>query len=195
MSSMKQFIQPLLAVVLLSMAVVGCNKEDDPAPPIQPPTNESELITTLVLTFNDPETSETFTMRFSDPDGDGGNAPVITADALPTGRAYVLSLTVLDESGSSPVNLTNQIQAEADEHQFFFAVQGANLTVSYSDQDANGKPLGLVNLAISGASSTGSLTVGLRHQPDKNAAGVSDGDITNAGGDTDIEVVFPVTIQ
>jgi hypothetical protein len=195
MSTKKQFIQPLFAVVLLSMAVVGCKKEEEPEPPTQPPTNESELITTLVLTFNDPETSENFVMRFSDPDGDGGTAPVITSDPLPTGRAYALSISVLDESGSSPVDLTSQIQSEAEEHQFFFAVQGANLSVSYSDQDANGKPLGLVNLAISGASSTGSLTVVLRHQPDKNAAGVSDGDITNAGGDTDIEVVFPVTIE
>jgi hypothetical protein len=55
--------------------------------------------------------------------------------------------------------------------------------------------LGIVNLAISGAASTGTLGVILRHQLDKNAAGVADGDITNAGGDTDIEVVFPVTIQ
>jgi hypothetical protein len=29
----------------------------------------------------------------------------------------------------------------------------------------------------------------------KNAAGVSEGNITNAGGSTDIEVTFPVIVQ
>jgi len=192
---MKQFIQSLFAAALISLALSGCKKEEEPAPPTPPPTNETELITTLVLTFNDPETSETFVMRFSDTDGDGGTAPVIASEPLPAGRAYALSLSLLDESGSTPVDLTSQIQSEADAHQFFFATQGANLSVSYSDQDANGKPLGLSNLAISGAASSGTLTVVLRHQLDKNAAGVSEGDITNAGGDTDIEVVFPVTIE
>jgi len=37
--------------------------------------------------------------------------------------------------------------------------------------------------------------VTLRHQPDKGAIGVSDGDITNAGGETDIEVLFDVIIE
>ena len=35
----------------------------------------------------------------------------------------------------------------------------------------------------------------LRHEPDKSAAGVSSGDITNAGGETDIEVSFNVIIE
>jgi hypothetical protein len=39
------------------------------------------------------------------------------------------------------------------------------------------------------------VVVTLRHEPDKGAAGVSGGDITNAGGDTDIEVTFPVVIE
>ena len=34
----------------------------------------------------------------------------------------------------------------------------------------------------------GQFTVTLRHEPDKSAQGVSAGDITNAGGETDIEV-------
>ncbi|HBK71516.1 MAG TPA: type 1 periplasmic binding fold superfamily protein, partial [Flavobacteriaceae bacterium] len=35
----------------------------------------------------------------------------------------------------------------------------------------------------------------LRHEPNKSASGVSDGDITNAGGETDIEVIFNITVQ
>jgi len=39
-------------------------------------------------------------------------------------------------------------------------------------------------------------TVGeLRHQPNKSGDNVASGDITNAGGETDIEVTFDVTIE
>jgi len=36
----------------------------------------------------------------------------------------------------------------------------------------------------------GGLRITLRHEPNKTAAGVQNGDITNAGGETDIEVTF-----
>ena len=42
---------------------------------------------------------------------------------------------------------------------------------------------------------SGTITVTLRHEPNKDAAGVSSGDIANAGGETDIEVTFNVEIQ
>jgi hypothetical protein len=35
----------------------------------------------------------------------------------------------------------------------------------------------------------------LRHLLNKNAAGVSTGDITNAGGSTDAEVTFPIVVE
>ena len=46
-----------------------------------------------------------------------------------------------------------------------------------------------------GAASVGTLKVTLRHEPNKSAAGVVGGDITNAGGETDIEVEFPIVIE
>lgn len=179
---------------LILVALAGCKKDEDPGP--TPSTvNESELITTVILKFTDPELSESFELRWRDLDGDGGNAPVITTVPLPSGRAFNLSVRLLDESVSPAEELTGEIQGEANEHQFFFDVQNADLSISYADQDGNGKPLGLLNLAISGGASTGSVKVTLRHDPDKAAVGVSVGDITNAGGDTDIEVVFPLVLE
>lgn len=183
----------LLFSVLL-VALAGCKKDEDPGP-TPPQVNESELITTVILTFTDPELNESFELRWRDLDGDGGNSPVITTVPLPSGRAFNLSVRLLDESVSPAVELTGEIQAEAIEHQFFFAVASAELNISYSDQDSNGKPIGLLNLAISGSASTGTVKVTLRHDPDKSATGVSDGDISNAGGDTDIEVVFPLVLE
>ena len=69
------------------------------------------------------------------------------------------------------------------------------MAVTYADADGNGRPVGLTSIWTVGAASNGTITVTLRHEPDKGAAGVSAGDITNAGGETDIEVTFPLVID
>jgi hypothetical protein len=187
-------LMPILLGVLL---LTSCKKdEDEPPGPSTPPPNEEEVITTLILTFTDAENNaNVYELRFTDLDGDGGNDPVITTDILPQGRAFSVALRLLNESVNPAVEITNEISAEDDEHQFFFAPSNVNLTMTYNDQDGNGNPVGLQNTAVTGAPSLGSMIVTLRHQPDKSAAGVAQGDITNAGGETDIEVTFPVRVD
>jgi hypothetical protein len=158
--------------------------------------NEEELITTLILTFTDATSPDNvYEMRFIDLDGGGGNAPVITGDTLPADRTFNLAVRALDESGSTPEEITTEILAEDEEHQFFFQVTGANLTITYGDQDSNGFPIGLSNTATTGTAGSGSVLVTLRHEPLKAAAGVAAGDISAAGGDTDIAATIPVVIQ
>jgi hypothetical protein len=161
--------------------------------------NEEEVITTVRLLFVDAEQdgqgiNQSFELKYSDPDGDGGQDPVITADPIPSGRYYNVAVTLLDESRNPAVNVTPHIQAEGDEHQFFYEVNGLNMVISNLNTDADGMPLGLTFNAHTLSPGTGTLKVTLRHGLDKDADGVADGDITNAGGDTDIEVVFPVEI-
>ena len=57
------------------------------------------------------------------------------------------------------------------------------------------RPLGLSFEVTTGNTANETFTFVLRHEPDKSAAGVSSGDITNAGGETDIEVSFDVIIE
>ena len=78
---------------------------------------------------------------------------------------------------------------------FFDIDSSLNLTTSYKDSDNGGYPIGLKSEFITGGNSQGNLKVTLRHQPDKAGTNVSAGDITNAGGETDIEVNFTVNIQ
>ena len=66
---------------------------------------------------------------------------------------------------------------------------------SHNDSDANGDPLGLEMTATTGDASAGDVTVILRHEPDKDAEGVADGDVTNAGGETDVEVTFDADVE
>ncbi len=193
--NMEKRLTYLAFALITAAALTACKKDKDEDPPADPP-NEAEVLTTLILTFTDQEVStEVFEMRFSDPDGNDGNPPVIVADTLPASRAYNMAVRVLNESASPAVEITNEIASEALAHQFFFRADGSTLSITYADADANGQPVGLSNTAVTGAAGNGTLTVTLRHQPDKSAAGVSSGDITNAGGETDIEVEFLVVIE
>lgn len=92
-------------------------------------------------------------------------------------------------------NITTEIQEEDEEHQFFFQSNVDDLTIAYTDQDDDGNPVGLNTSLTTGEPSSGSITIILRHEPNKTASGVSSGDIANAGGETDIEVVFPIDVE
>lgn len=178
-----------LAAFYFFVSLNGC-KEDNPAP-----INEEELITTLRLTFT-PTAGAAAVLQFQDLDGSGGNAPVITSDTLSANTSYIVTIEVLNESVNPVDTITAEIEQENEAHQLFFQPDSAiNLAFTYSDTDDSGHPIGIASVAQAGTASSGALTVTLRHEPDKHAAGVEDGDITNAGGDTDIEVTFDVVIQ
>lgn len=196
-TTMRTDLKYLTLALAIAGAAVGCKKdEEDPLTPTPPVVNEEEVITTLILTFTDQENAaNVFEMRSTDLDGDGGNAPVITSDPLPNNRAFNLAVRVLNESGDPAEEITEEIEAEDEDHQFFFQPVGTTLLVNYADADGNGAPVGLINTASTAAPGVGTLTVILRHEPDKTAPGVITGDIMNAGGETDIEVEFPVTVE
>lgn len=175
--------------LLLAISIFTACEKDAPFIP-----NEEELITnfTYTLTANgvDP-----VTMNFTDLDGEGGNAPTITGGTLVANTTYTGTLDLLNEAATPTESITEEITEEAEEHQFFYAVTGLDLTVAYADTDANNQPLGLATTLTTGAASTGNLTITLRHEPNKSATGVEAGQLESAGGETDIEVTFPVTIR
>lgn len=179
---------PVLTV-LVSLIVASCEKED----PVIP--NEEELITTMIYTLLPPDGGPARVLKFEDPDGDGGEDPVFTVDDLDAGFTYTGSIVLLNEIDTPADTVSNEVWDEATQHQFFFtAAGGLDLSVAYSDADADGLPVGLSNILTTGDASSGTLKITLRHQPDKSGEGVSDGDVTNAGGETDIEVTFDVDI-
>jgi len=180
----------LLALLLVPMALflTSCDN-DDPEP-----ENEEELITDVSLAFVPTGGGLTTTMTFTDLDGPGGNAPTVTGGTLAANTTYMATVSFLNAIDGE--NITEEVEEEDEEHQVFYQPSsGLNLTFSYQDQDANNNPLGIETEMVTGDASSGTLTVILRHEPDKDAAGVADGDISNAGGETDIEVTFDVDIQ
>jgi hypothetical protein len=178
---------------LATLVFTACSNDDDNPTPV----NEEEVITTLTATLVPVGGGTTITLQTRDLDGDGPNPPVVTVSGpLVAGTTYNGSLELLNETETPAELINTEIEEEDDEHQFFFQASNGIATFSYSDEDGNGNPVGLeFTLATSDVSGNGNVTITLRHEPSKDAAGVAEGDITNAGGETDIQAVFAVTVQ
>ena len=182
----------LLGLAALMLILNGCKKDDDDNPAPTTPVNEEEVITSLYLALVPMGGGDTAIFSFVDLDGDGGNAPVITPDTLVAGTTYSGSLLLLNESTTPADTISNEVAAEAEEHQFFFSTTGGSLSWdSYSDTDADGNPIGLVSQWSTNAAGSGTVQVVLRHLPDKFGANVSAGDITNARPPRAASVVAP----
>lgn len=179
----------LTAVLMLFTSCV----KDHPEDPIIP--NEEEVITMLTLTLTPIGEGEVVVMSFQDQDGDGGAAPIVRGGTLVTDATYRGVLELFNELETPAGDITTEIKEEAAEHQFFFESTLEGVEVSYDDVDSNGNPIGLATTVMTGDPAAGSITIVLRHEPNKLAAGVSDGNLSNAGGETDIEVIFDVVVQ
>ncbi len=194
----------ITTIILTAGIFVACESDDDDD---NDGGNPQELITDVEITLTNPDTQTSQTFTFSDPDGPGGNAPTIDTIVLNTGgenTIYNAAVRVLDASDPNDVeDISIEVFNEGDEHQFFYipnAEADTALTVTYDPSapaDVNGNPIGLRSQWVTfGATPTGSnIRVVLRHEPNKGAAGVSLGDITNAGGESDVDVVFPLIVQ
>ena len=188
-----KFTHVLMAFAASTALLTTACDEDDPIVE----ENEEELITTvnMVVTGGDPQETRAFTFR--DLDGDGGDDGVVTVtgDALEATTTYTYALTFLNESETPPEDITAEIREEDEEHQVFFSSNGVDLIFAPTDEDEDDNPIGLVGTLTTGEAGTGKMTVTLRHEPNKDAEGVSEGDITNASGDTDIMVEFDVEVE
>lgn len=181
----------MIAMLSASVLFVGCSDDDDDE--LQNPHNhnEEEAITTMELTFTDG--TNTLSYTFTDPDGDGGNVPVIDDIILPSAGTYAVSISVRNESDIDHTHdITPEIVTEGHEHQFFFDVNTADVTVSYADTDKDGNPIGLATQWVANSASTGTVTITLKHQPD----GLKEPAPGNPNaGEADIDATFNITVQ
>ncbi|MDC0909837.1 type 1 periplasmic binding fold superfamily protein [Flavobacteriaceae bacterium] len=180
---MKFFKYGLLASTLI---FASCSDDDDTPEPV----NEEEVITTLTATLD--SGSDTVVMQYQDLDGDGPDAATVTVSgSLSANTTYDGSIVLLNETESPAENVTEEIEEEDLDHQFFYTVgSGLDVAAEYGDADSQGNPLGLSFILNTGVASSGGLTFTLRHEPNKPNTGLE-----NAGGETDIEVTFDVTVE
>ncbi len=172
-------------MLLVAMGLLGCKKDKvDP--------NEEELITTVRVKLTENGTNTQTVFEFKDLDGDGGAAPSkFDQIVLARGKSYNCTLEILNESVSPADNITNEILAEADDHEFFFQATDALVTINNLSKDGKGLPVGVTSTwTASAAAGTGTINITLKHKPGIKKAGD-----TFAVGDTDISLDFTLKIQ
>ncbi|MCC6582596.1 MAG: type 1 periplasmic binding fold superfamily protein [Chitinophagales bacterium] len=179
-------------LILATLFFAGCKKD-----PVTPP-NEEELITTMILSLQKQGSPSVQNFVFNDPDGTGGISATIDSIIIEKAAVYSAKITLLNSQSTPVDSISNEVLEEGTDHQFFYLSTPSNVLSSFTydgENDTNGNPIGLdFSFATWNAGGSGNLKITLRHQPDKNAVGVSSGDIANANGETDIEVEFPVRL-
>ena len=181
-------IHTYLMALFVGIIAISCSDDDGNEPII---INEEEVITTVRVQLT--EGTNMVTLESLDDDGDDGpNAPVFTISGpLTANTTYTGTVTFLNEIEDPAEDITEEVEEESDEHQVFFTpASGLNVTTTATNFDGNGNPLGTEFTLTTGEASTGNFTVTLRHEPTKPNTGLAD-----AGGETDVEVTFNVTVQ
>lgn len=195
MKTIQKFKFYALALVT-ALTFSSCSNDDDnPAPPV----NEEELITTVTAIYTPVGGGTAVTLQYKDLDGEGANAPVITVSgAFAKNKTYNGTVTFKNELANPAEDITLEIVEEGAEHQLFYQKTGTLNAFTYgsasSNFDKNGKPVGLQSVFTTTEAASGTLTITLRHEPNKSATNVASGDITNAAGSTDAEVSFPISV-
>lgn len=176
----------LLAILFIStLAITACssdNHDDDH-------DHEEELITTVTYTLTDGN-NNTVTLVWEDLDGEGGNTPTITNGTLSANTTYTGVIKLENATETPAEDITEEVKTENDEHEFFYASSVSGVTITKTDVDKNNNPLGVETSVVTGAAGSGTLTIILKHEPKKPNTGVTD-----AGGSTDVEVTFTITVQ
>lgn len=175
---------------LLTLLIVTCfllPACDEKPKDIPLPGNEEELITTITILLKDSITATETFVTYRDIDGTGGNPPDFDSIVLKPNTTYFATIYLLDESNPSKIDtISEEVKAEANDHQFFFSASGVNLSVSYLDEDTNTPPLPIglsTRWKTEAVSGPGKLRIVLKHQP-----GIKNGN--EANGETDIDVEF-----
>lgn len=196
---------PLLAPLLL----LACADVTNPS---GADINDNELITTVELDFTPTAGGVTSTYRWTDPENDG--SPDVDTITLDQGD-YDVTVRFINDLEDPPEDLTDEVDDESDQHQVFFtgsAVQGpatgdnpvAIVEHVYSDEDANGFPVGLENRIDAFDLGAGELTVTLRHMPPESGQAIKSATIAeevatsgfgSVGGDNDANVTYPIMVE
>lgn len=185
-TKMMKTMKNLLSLLILTgvLFLQSCSKDDDPVF-----EDEEELITDVILTLTAAAGGTPTVLLFNDPDGEIGSvAPTITGGTLQSGITYTGAIVLLNNAGESTEDVTVEVKTEGEEHLFCYTTDG-DITIDITDKDAGGLNLGLLTSWVVGSTiGDTEVQVVLKHQP-----GVKNGSCDV--GDTDIEIVFPITIE
>jgi hypothetical protein len=158
------------------------------------PGGETEVISRVTLTLTPSSGGTALTAYIDDPDGNGPQSPAAQVGTLALARGVTYNGTVKFENRlKTPAeDITAEVLAEANEHRVFYTVTGSGVTITTTDTDSQGRPLGVrftKAVAAQGATA-GSTRVVLCHYDSVPKSGTA----TSCTGETDIDLTFAFTI-
>ncbi|WP_224482869.1 type 1 periplasmic binding fold superfamily protein [Robertkochia aurantiaca] len=174
----------LLALMFLGTSLfTSCSDDDTPEV-----INEEELITQVTLDLTEVGTGTTQSVVWNV----GEAAPNITINS---GSSYEVEVGFFDASTPSDVeNITEEVIAEADEHQVFYEIANASLEIDPATddfEDSSNNPVGIRTVWTGSGTTAGVVRVYLIHEP-VSKTGNTRGDF---GGETDVEADFNIIIN
>ena len=196
----------VLAVAVFASAALtfACADDDEPAPigPVEPGEphgpGEEELVTTLTITLTPTGGGTPVTASFRDLDGEGGDDPVVEVLTVSADTDYDGSVQVLNETETPAEDITEEVEEEAEAHQFFYNTLGgfASASVTITDKESDyvsntgaDHPVGIeFTLSVPANAQDGQLRVRLSHYDDAPKDG------TSLSDETDIDVTFDVEV-
>ena len=180
---MKNSLKVVLAASVLFFT--SCSDSDDPAP-----VNEQEVINRVVVSLTETSTSTKVDYEWVE-----GKTPATIK--MKAGKQYKATVAFYNTTVTPVENITEEVIEEADEH--FIAYKSTittamSLTRSSDDtQRTDGTKIG-INTDWTGISTgTGNFGVQLIHAP--ATVSTSNGYGTYTGGETDVDVIFPIVVE
>ncbi len=192
---MMKYLSFILVAVTI-FALSSCDKEKNEVIE-EPHVHEEEVITTVRLVItNNAGFNKTFSYKVDNGFNSSSPAtPVIDDVVLDANTTYNVDVQVWNESETPAEDITEEVKEEGADHLFLLesspSTGAGSIGFSNGSKDANGDALNQTLDFTTGDAGTGQLTVTLKHEPtDKSAT-----DPPGAGGETDAQAIFPVTIQ
>lgn len=179
----------LASLAVYAIALIGCSEHgSDPHDHA-----DHDVITTIELTLTSSDTTQpTQSIIWEDLDGPGGANPTrIDTILLRPGATYKGNITISNRSVTPIEDLTSTIEAERDNHQFFYVLSGGLGALTITDKDSRQLPVGLsFDLVQKGSATSGTLSVQMSHFDNASSK-----DGTTPSDETDVSVLFPVVVR
>lgn len=184
------FVRPLPRILaalslLLIVGLTACDSNE----PNPEGAGEEELITRVVLTLTPGGGGAAITLTAESNDGVGNGGLTLTPATLTlaANQTYSGTIGLFDDVNNE--NVTAEVDDEREEHQFFYTVAGASVTIVANDVDSNGLPVGLEYSVTTGGAGSGTLRVQLGHYGDAPKDGITLSD------ETDLDFLIPLAVQ
>lgn len=172
-------------LLLVGSVFAACKKPSDAND-----ENEHEAINKVTLTFSRPGATNLVFVA-EDPDGDGGLPPSrIDTIRLAAGQLYTAEVRFINIVNGVETDLTPEIITEGAAHEVFYVPTGLTLSISKTDRDVNGFPIGVATSWQTGPVAIGSLLVKLTHKP-----GIKGPNDSPNLGHSDLQLAMPIRLN